>query len=182
MGCFQSTQKHSNSEEYIETLTLKRQVSRKSAAQNLKISISVISDPLSSDDESSTLTYHFQRSGVKKNHSFRTVSFAEGRRYTKFPNMVGYKMCLSCNEPGHDVLRTTSVVPEIEDKEICRKCSVNKRKSIKRHRRGEETPEAVSKVDIATFASLLALVSLFGSLLSGDVMCVNMKMFICLQA
>lgn len=168
MGCFHSSPRNSNSEEYIETLTLKRQVSRKSATQNLKISISVISDPLSSDDESSAVTYHLQRSGVKRSHSFRTVSFAEGRRYTKFPNMVGYKMCVSCNEPGSDVLKTISVVPEVEDKEICRRCSVKKRKHKNRNEARQEHHETVSKMDIAAFASMLALVSLACSLVLFD--------------
>lgn len=162
MGCIHSSKK--DSQEYIETLTLRRQVSKKNAGKNLQISISLIADPMSSDDDSSTFTCHLQRSGVKKKCvSSHTISYAEGRMYTKFPNMVGYKMCTACNEPGQDVLKT--VDPELKAKEeMCRKCSVIRRKaSQKRKKQSEtepETVETISKVDIATFANLLALVSL----------------------
>jgi len=187
MGCVHSTPSSNDSEEYIETLTLKRTVSKKPSGQNLQIQISVIADPLSSDEEGEEVKCKKHRSKSRsRNSSIKTMSFAEGRRFTKFPNNVGYKMCLSCNENKQDVLRTVNT--EIE-KEICRKCSVHHRKeSRKRGRKSKNTPnvdkksvdnkddynvhlgtgtsvsalqETVKKMDIATLASLLALVRLY---------------------
>lgn len=182
MGCMQSVPLQKDSDEYIETLTLKRTVSKKPAGQNLQIQISVIADPLSSDEEAGELQYKIQKAKTyTKNSRIKTMSFAEGRRFTKFPNMVGYKMCLSCNEPGKDVLKT--VAPDIK-KELCRKCSVHHRKESQKRGKAtkkyevEATPgvekqtseqltnassssdlrETVKKMEIATLASLLALV------------------------
>lgn len=133
MGCVQSTRPPDQPEEYVETLTLKRLVSKKPTGQNLQIQISVIADPMSSDDESGSYKYSLKRSKSRsRNSSVKTMSFAEGRRFTKFPNMAGYKMCRSCNENKQDVLKTVN--PDWE-KEICRKCSVHHRKESRKHRK-----------------------------------------------
>ena len=165
MGCYHSipsSRRGSDRESYIETLTLKRRVTKKVNGQNVKISISVISDPYSSLEDMARepdcrygeqyfeLDSGFKR---KKRRSHRTLSFAEGRRFIKFPNHVGYKMCLDCHEHKQDV-RKTLVVDG--DKEICRSCSVKNRK----HRKRKQSQASLqSGLDIASFAHLLALVS-----------------------
>lgn len=145
MGCVQSTPQPNGDEEYIETLTLKRKVSKKPpGSQNLQIQISVIADPLSSDEEGGAMMCQLHKSKSRiRNSSIKTMSFAEGRRFTKFPNMVGYKMCVSCNETRKDVLKTIN--PDVE-KEICRKCSVHHRKeSKKKMKKCENKPDDTDK-------------------------------------
>ena len=163
MGCVQSIptgrRGSEESDSYIETLTLKRRVTKKINGQNVKISISVISDPLSSsEDMAPDADCSFELdSGIKrkKRRSPRTLSFAEGRRYTKFPNHVGYKMCLECHEHKRDVRKT---VIDTGDKELCRACSVKNRRSPRK----ESEVSVQTGLDIAAFAHLLALVSLHG--------------------
>lgn len=158
MGCLHSVQQgpqDSEDDSYIETLTLKRRVTKKVNGQNVKISISVISDPYSSLEDMANgndCTYELD-SGIKRKRrkSYRTLSFAEGRRFTRFPNHVGYKMCLDCHEHKQDVRKT---IVQCGDKELCRACSV---KTRKRHKPSEASLQ--SGLDIAAFAHLLALVS-----------------------
>ncbi|WAR11011.1 IP3KH-like protein [Mya arenaria] len=177
MGCVQSQHSTEDDGEYIETLTLRRQISKRNTGgptQNLKISISVIADPMSSDDETAPSVMCNVHSVHK--HSFNTVSHMEGRKYTKFPHMVGYKMCRACNKAREDVLNT--VAPDGDEKEICRKCSVKKRKNSEKKKNlknlnkkslnmasvsqslATKTLEVSNKIDITHFASLLALTAL----------------------
>ncbi|XP_052813250.1 inositol-trisphosphate 3-kinase homolog [Mya arenaria] len=177
MGCVRSQHSTEDDGEYIETLTLRRQISKRNTGgptQNLKISISVIADPMSSDDETAPSVMCNVHSVHK--HSFNTVSHMEGRKYTKFPHMVGYKMCRACNKAREDVLNT--VAPDGDEKEICRKCSVKKRKNSEKKKNlknlnkeslniasvsqslATKTVEVSNKIDITHFASLLALTAL----------------------
>ena len=164
MGCFHSIRPgprgSTERESYVETLTLKRQVTKKINGQNVKISISVISDPYSSLEDiarESDCRYGEQYfeldSGFKrtKRRSHRTLSYAEGRRFTKFPNHVGYKLCLDCQQHKQDVRKT---LVHSGDKELCRSCSVKNRNSRKSSEASLQTG-----LDIASFAHLLALVS-----------------------
>jgi len=177
MGCIHSQPVKEENSNYIETLTLKRQISKKGSVKdvsqkNLKISISVIADPLSSDEDGPTFTYNMK--GVRHRahacRSSKTFSHIEGRRFMKFPRMVGYKMCQACQEAKDDVLNT--VAPEGE-KEICRKCSVKKRKGSEKRKElknlnkspnlsnneAKTSPLTSNKIDITAFAGFLALVS-----------------------
>ena len=160
MGCVRSIptirRGSEESDSYIETLTLKRRVTKKVNGQNVKISISVISDPFSSIDDMGSdgdCSYELD-SGIKhkKRRGPRTLSFAEGRRFTKFPNHVGYKMCLECREHKQDVRKT---MVDIGDKDLCRECSVKNRRTPRKH----AEVSVHTGLDIAAFAHLLALVS-----------------------
>ena len=162
MGCVRSIptvrRGSEESDSYIETLTLKRRVTKKVNGQNVKISISVISDPFSSlEDMGSDADCSFEldsRIKHKKKRGPRTLSFAEGRRFTKFPNHVGYKMCLECQEHKQDVRRT---MVDMGDKELCRECSVKNRRRRSPLKKAEISMQ--TGLDIAAFAHLLALVS-----------------------
>ena len=163
MGCLHSVppgHRPSERDSYVETLTLKRRVTKKVNGQNVKISISVISDPYSSLEDMAKASdlrhgeqYFELNTGDKrsKGRNHKTLSYAEGRRFTKFPNHVGYKMCLDCHEHKQDVRKT---MVQTGDKELCRACSVKNRSSRKQSQASVQTG-----LDIAAFAQLLALVS-----------------------
>ena len=176
MGCVHSTSSYDRGEEYIETLTLKRKVTKKVNGKRMKISISVIADPVSSDenvslnhdlsdghqihdhcacDKASYQDYQLENM-FSNRPKFSTISGLDSKRLTRFPKSKRYNICYDCKENKEDVHKTITSNTELD---LCRKCSLKKKKTKDSSLVSKNADPSVKKIDMAAFASLLALVS-----------------------